>query len=263
MLKFWHYHRELYAGNLDTLAIQYRISPSAPWVTLSSYNYNLTYWKQDSVLIPGNSDSVQIAFMAKLRHGYGVYLDDISVTEWQSDVIEPCEPVTGFAATEVGNEYIKLTWTQASVPGDYGYLNFRKETASGWDSVMVTAPPYTLNGLEPNTPYRLFIRSYCLEGTPTPSADTLAVTTTNVGIPGYVEGITLLPNPTGGILTVTSTQSPVQCVEISDLSGRVLLRRETHENAVRIDLSALSDGIYLVRITTRDGISVRKVIKRR
>jgi len=263
LLKFWHFHQELYAGKLDTLAIQYRTSPSAAWVTLSSYNYNLTYWKQDSVLIPGNSDSVQIAFMAKLRQGYGVYLDDISVSEWQSDVIEPCEPVTGFAATEVGNEYIKLAWTQTSAPGDYGYLNYCKETAPAWDSVLVTAPPYTLTGLEPNTPYRLFIRSYCAEGTPTPSADTLAVTTTNVGIPGYEEGITLLPNPTGGILTVASVQSPVQYVEVSDLSGRVLLQRGMHEDTVRIDLSELPDGIYLVRIATRDGISVHKVIKQR
>ena len=185
------------------------------------------------------------------------------MSDWQSDIIEPCEPVTGFAATEVGNEYIKLTWTQTSTPGDFGQLNFRKETASSWDSVMVTTPPYTLNGLEPNTTYRLFIRSYCTEGTPTSSADTLTVTTTNLGIPGHAEGITLLPNPTRGILTVASAQSPIQHVEISDLSGRVLLRREMHENTVRIDLSELSDGIYLVRITTCDGISVRKVIKRR
>lgn len=262
MLKFWHFHQELYAGNLDTLAIQYRTSPSAAWVTLSSYNYNLTYWKQDSVLIPGNSDSVQIAFMAKLRQGYGVYLDDISVSEWQSDVIEPCEPVTGFAATEVGNEYIKLTWAQTTVPGDYGYLIFRKETAPAWDSVMVTAPPYTLNGLEQNTTYRLFIRSYCTEGTPAPS-DTLMVTTIHDGIPEHAEGITLLPNPTGGILTVASVQSPVQYVEVSDLSGRVLLQRGMHEDTVRIDLSELPDGIYLVRIATRDGISVHKVIKQR
>lgn len=263
MLKFWHYHHELYTGKLDTLAIQYRTSPSAPWVTLSSYNYDLTYWKQDSVLIPGNSDSVQIAFMAKLRQGYGVYLDDISVSEWQSDVIEPCEPVTGFAATEVGNEYIKLTWTQTSAPGDYGYLNFRKETAPSWDSVLVTTPPYTLNGLEPNTTYMLFIRSYCTAGTPASSVDTLAITTTNVGIPRHAEGITLLPNPTEGILTVASAQSPIQYVEISNLSGRVLLRRKIHENTVRIDLSELSDGIYFAKIITCDGISVHKVIKQR
>ena len=261
MLKFWHYHRQLYAGNLDTLAIQYRTSPSAPWITLSSYNYDLTYWKQDSVLIPGNSDSVQIAFMAKLRHGYGVYLDDISVTEWHSDEPEPCEPITGLAATEVGNEHITFTWSQPGGPSDYAYLNFRKETASEWDSVMVTAPPHTLGGLEQNTTYKIFVRYYCPEGLPVSSADTLTVTTTGVGIPGYAGGITLYPNPTGGIVTVTSPLSPVLHVEICDLTGRVLLRRKAHGNSITMDISALPDGVYFAKVTTDVGQAVRKVIK--
>jgi len=260
VLRFWFANAPINSNPADTLTIQYRPSPTSEWITLVSFDQCHSSWVLDSLFIPGGSDSCQIGFLGAIGQCYGIYIDNISVTEWQPDTPDPCEPVTDFAATEVGNEYIKLTWTQTGAPVDFGYLNFRKETAPSWDSVMVTAPPHTLNGLEPNTTYRLFIRSYCTAGTPAPS-DTLTVTTTGVGIPGYADVITLYPNPTGGIVTVTSPLSPVLHVEICDLTGRVLLRREAHGNSITMDISALPDGVYFAKVTTDVGQAVRKVIK--
>jgi hypothetical protein len=69
-------------------------------------------------------------------------------------------------------------------------------------------------------------------------------------------GWALWPNP-------ASTQLHVECaaalrqVQVLDLSGRVLSTTSDHE----VDVQALPAGLYLLRIVTADGVSVKKFIK--
>ena len=70
--------------------------------------------------------------------------------------------------------------------------------------------------------------------------------------------VTIYPNPTGDMFSVRS-ESPVEEIVVSDLSGRVLLRTEQTSHA---DVSALPQGLYLVRVRTEKGSCEKKLVRR-
>ncbi len=69
--------------------------------------------------------------------------------------------------------------------------------------------------------------------------------------------VTLYPNPAGDVFTVHS-ESMVEEIVVSNISGQVLLRTERTSHA---NVSALPQGIYLVRVRTEKGFCVKKLIK--
>lgn len=86
----------------------------------------------------------------------------------------------------------------------------------------------------------------------------------NLGI-GYqkLQGITVYPNPTSGILMIRIDQSfhSFRSMEFTDLSGRRLQYSETFE--AQADFSNLASGIYLLRIITNKGIHVERIAVKR
>ncbi len=69
--------------------------------------------------------------------------------------------------------------------------------------------------------------------------------------------LTFYPNPTSGIITFN--RSDIMKVEVLDAMGRTV---EVYENAYTIDISKLAKGYYAMRITTAEGVAVRKVIRK-
>jgi len=65
------------------------------------------------------------------------------------------------------------------------------------------------------------------------------------------------PNPTSGIITFN--RSDIMKVEVLDAMGRTV---EVYESAYTIDISKLAKGYYAMRITTAEGVAVRKVIRK-
>ena len=70
------------------------------------------------------------------------------------------------------------------------------------------------------------------------------------------EQVTLYPNPTTGKIVINGMK--VVRVEVYDLDGRLV---DTFMNTNSFDISQLSGGTYLVRITLPQGETVRRVIK--
>jgi hypothetical protein len=72
--------------------------------------------------------------------------------------------------------------------------------------------------------------------------------------------VSLYPNPATTTFTVTVSSSPIQNVEMTDISGKVVYRRSySNETEVTVDRGNLSAGIYTVRVTTQSGIATTKV----
>ncbi len=72
-----------------------------------------------------------------------------------------------------------------------------------------------------------------------------------------IEDVTVVPNPTNGVITIASNQQ-IQEVLVFDLLGNKLLT--TTEKS--IDLSSLPDGIYIVHIYSQSGkVSAKKLVK--
>lgn len=73
--------------------------------------------------------------------------------------------------------------------------------------------------------------------------------------------LTIYPNPANDFLYIENLTEPIQ-VEIYDLSGKVLLSQEANEARKQVNLSQLSNGIYLYELSQNgQGIKTGKMIK--
>jgi hypothetical protein len=70
------------------------------------------------------------------------------------------------------------------------------------------------------------------------------VSNTGVALVNGIGGaVTIAPNPTSGLLTITA---PVKVnAVVTTLDGRVVLRQA---DAKRVDLSGIADGVYFLRV---------------
>jgi hypothetical protein len=79
--------------------------------------------------------------------------------------------------------------------------------------------------------------------------------------------LNLYPNPTKDqlLVSVNGSSNQVASFEIINIDGKVVLRDETRYNgaaqAKRVDVSQLSKGVYMVRMTTESGVFTQKFIK--
>ena len=71
-----------------------------------------------------------------------------------------------------------------------------------------------------------------------------------------LDALTFYPNPTSGTITFSSTD--IRKVEVLDAMGRMVA---IFENSNVIDLSKLGKGYYAMRITTDNGVAIRKVVR--
>ena len=71
-----------------------------------------------------------------------------------------------------------------------------------------------------------------------------------------LNGLTFYPNPTTG--TITFNRNDIIKVEVLDVMGKTVA---VYENAYIINLSKLNNGYYIMRITTAEGVTVRKVVR--
>ena len=71
-----------------------------------------------------------------------------------------------------------------------------------------------------------------------------------------LNGLTFYPNPTTG--TITFNRNDIIKVEVLDVMGKTVA---VYENAYIINLSKLNNGYYIMRITTAEGVAVRKVVR--
>ena len=73
----------------------------------------------------------------------------------------------------------------------------------------------------------------------------------------YLDGIGVYPNPTTGNLYIDAMD--VQKVECYNQMGQLV---GVYDNANELNISDLSNGVYMLRITVPQGVTMRKVVKR-
>lgn len=72
--------------------------------------------------------------------------------------------------------------------------------------------------------------------------------------------LAVYPIPTTGELTIDVNSTDLLSIEVMNILGEVVLVPQTKTN--RIDISELPIGSYILRITTKEGISAKRIIKR-
>ena len=77
--------------------------------------------------------------------------------------------------------------------------------------------------------------------------------------------IGIFPNPTSGVLNIMNNDSEllINSIEVVDALGAiVLIENNVTLGNHTVDLSAVSEGVYCIKLNTTEGVSIRKVIKK-
>lgn len=78
-LTFWH-TQEPWGSDQDVLKVYYRTSQTAEWQPLAEYSSSINEWVSESIPLPAATSTYQVAFEGNLSYGYGITLDDITVS---------------------------------------------------------------------------------------------------------------------------------------------------------------------------------------
>ncbi|MBM4163726.1 MAG: hypothetical protein FJ222_04720 [Lentisphaerae bacterium] len=78
-LVFWHY-MEVWGPDQDELRVYYKTSAGGTWTQLAAYTNSVAAWTQRTLTLPNPNASYYIAFEGNAKWGYGVCVDDVSVT---------------------------------------------------------------------------------------------------------------------------------------------------------------------------------------
>ena len=69
------------------------------------------------------------------------------------------------------------------------------------------------------------------------------------------------PNPVKNMLNVVSNNSTVESIMVYDLLGKTILSKTVNGTSTMVDVSGLSNGIYLVKVIGAQGEKVFKIVK--
>ena len=74
-------------------------------------------------------------------------------------------------------------------------------------------------------------------------------------------GISLYPNPNNGMFTVELVNGSVNSIELTDVTGRVIMTKTTSDAKVNFDLNNVANGVYYVKISNNTTSEVIKIVK--
>ncbi|MFT3753201.1 MAG: T9SS type A sorting domain-containing protein [Paludibacter sp.] len=75
-----------------------------------------------------------------------------------------------------------------------------------------------------------------------------------------VNFISMYPNPVKDVVNFMSTDADITSIEIINLQGQMILRKEIHSNTAKLNLDKLGAGIYYVKVITSKGTKVEKLL---
>ncbi len=181
----------------------------------------------------------------------------------------PCSAPTGlsghFVETNCSNCAIRIEWDapEGRVPESYTVVvkdlihDYIDEIKGITDTYYEEETPFMVEfkySYKVKAVYPECESDYAL----TPSGSN-QVTFTNVGVDENAIDAKLYPNPTTGMLTVEAEEMTE--VGVYDLVGQCLMLMTAQDGKASLDLSQLTNGIYIVKMNTGSGIAVRRVVK--
>ncbi len=167
-LTYW-FTNQAWSSDQDELEVYYRTSPTDTWTTLATHSSNVSSWTLDSLSLPSPSATYQIKFKAISHYGYGINLDDITISDGSGSPSIVTPTVTTTAADNIGQTSATLHGTVTAGTETITAQGFQwKNTIGGsYTSVNATGTTmsYNLTGLTANTNYTFRAFATTVSGT--------------------------------------------------------------------------------------------------
>jgi len=151
------------------------------------------------------------------------------------------------------------TYSDYTIPTNWGgFTNFIDQTITSYTATISHGESYSDNNFTNLTDAGTYSHTL-LNINGCDSIIELTLTVTGVGIAeNTANNISIYPNPAQHTLYIEAS-SKVEQVSIYDISGRML--KQTLNHSTSIDVSNLASGIYLVKVKTAQGESMKKIVK--
>lgn len=177
---------------------------------------------------------------------------------------DSCPDVQNVSFLSLGNGTATVQWDSSANHQEwmlcYGPHGFVPDSTQ---AILTIEPQVMLNDLSDTAHYDVYIRAHC-ECCPddmmtdwTGPID-LCLSTLDVD-DTHAPEVTLAPNPTTGILTV-SCKAAIMSVKLYDMQGRAVLTVKGLDAETTIDLSTLPKGTYTAVIHTSKGTATKQVV---
>jgi hypothetical protein len=82
-----------------------------------------------------------------------------------------------------------------------------------------------------------------------------------VGVNELMKQIEIFPNPTKDLLQINADLGGKKELTVMSISGQIVLRDSFLNKKKTLDLSSLPAGMYLVKMTSKDGNVTQRIIK--
>lgn len=184
--------------------------------------------------------------------------------------VGPCYPPRNLDFEYTNSYKVKLKWeTPEPNDGLSGYYLYRKEGDGEYHRIKLlnaSAVTFTDNGLseEGDYYYRLYAYYGALDCTSSPAnrhyypnVFELHVYYSPTGMAENEAQLKVYPNPTNNLVTIEA-ESMTE-VLVYNIMGQCVLRKEIAGNQATIDLQHVSEGLYLLRVKTENGVFSKRI----
>lgn len=246
------------AGGSETAwNLQYKTASEATWSNSIVINNAPTYAL--SGLTASTSYHVRVQAACDADH-----TSDWASTTFTTLAEDQCPAPTNLHTTDLTKNSVTLAWNQAAGTANEWEINYKSDAASAWTNITVSANPYTITDLTPETTYQAHVIAHCVNGTNSEASETITFTTAPDGVNDYVlDNMTVLyPNPTKGELRIENGELSIEKVDVYDVYGKLLMTMEVNGNVAVVDATSFAAGIYFAKVQTENGVVTKRFVKK-
>lgn len=187
-----------------------------------------------------------------------------------------CASPSGLSASAISSTSATVNWTPVS---NFWYylIEYKRTTEANWTfGNYSTSASLNLTGLTAGTAYDWRISTRCLDGSTSALSQSQFTTSGTVGSQTRTvvtagatiektedkSGVILYPNPVGDQLTIQSGVL-IRTVKLVSVSGQTISTHHgMNKQTLQVPVGRLTQGVYILKITTSDGkTSIHKIMK--
>ena len=268
---------------MDKLYIEYWNADTSSWVVFANGSAEIQSVGSYSActMVPGQSEaSVYLDFSGFTTNQLQNFKYRLVVNGTSSEIAgvclnsmvansSSCNAPSNLTVFGVTSNQASFNWAYSGIGTiywniEYGPIGFALGTGIKQQINSTFNPPYTINGLNPNTVYSFYIEQDCSGGDGVIFSGWTGpkiFKTATLGLEEVkLEGLKLYPNPTKGLLVIEAANT-INEVKVYNLLGQELLTQKGKAPRLNLDLTTFDAGFYFLKIDTEKGTGVYKVVR--